>query len=61
MPLYEYCCPNCGLREDRIEPFGAPTEHPCPRCSQLAKREISSPNLAFNGGGWYSEGYVKKT
>ena len=51
MPVYEYKCNNClsviefqrGLGEDR--------EPSC--CNQLMQRVWSSPEIIFNGNGFY--------
>ena len=40
MPLYEYHCPTCNHRFDKLQPMSAAGAD-CPRCEQPAKRAIS--------------------
>ena len=52
MPTYDYRCAK-GHRYEAQEPFGSPSEQPCPKCGAVAKRQISVPALAFKGTGFY--------
>ena len=40
MPLYEYFCPSCDHKFDKLQPMSA-TGAECPVCEQPAKRAIS--------------------
>lgn len=40
MPIYEYRCPACSHRFDKLQSMTAPGAD-CPRCAQPAKRAIS--------------------
>ncbi len=40
MPLYEYHCPTCDHRFDKLQSMSA-TGADCPRCEQPARRAIS--------------------
>lgn len=40
MPIYEYGCPTCGFKFEKLQPMSA-TGADCPRCEQPAKRAIS--------------------
>ena len=40
MPIYEYACPTCEYKFDKLQPMSE-TGADCPRCSQPAKRAIS--------------------
>ena len=40
MPLYEYHCPTCDYRFDKLQAMSA-TGADCPRCEQPARRAIS--------------------
>ncbi len=43
MPIYEYCCPNCGGEFDLFRPFSRVNEIVlCPECNHEARRLISS-------------------
>jgi putative FmdB family regulatory protein len=53
MPLYDYECPVCGYRDERIESVGT-TKVVCLRCKNLANRIISSRsvNVANEDAPW---------
>ncbi len=59
MPLYEYRCTACGVQEEKLQGFSAPTEHDCPTCGAPGgmTRQISRTAFAFQGSGWYAQGY----
>jgi len=40
MPLYEYHCPSCNHKFDKLQSMNA-TGADCPQCEQPAKRAIS--------------------
>ncbi len=40
MPLYEYLCPTCEHKFDKLQPMSA-TGADCPNCEQPAKRAMS--------------------
>ena len=40
MPLYEYHCPTCQNKFEKLQPMSA-TGADCPNCEQPAKRAIS--------------------
>lgn len=42
MPIYEYVCPECDLKFEKLRPLSqADTSTPCPRCQQPARRVMS--------------------
>lgn len=46
MPNYEYRCPMCLHKFERIrEPLDAPTERECPKCSGTARRIFSTYSI----------------
>jgi putative FmdB family regulatory protein len=58
MPIYEYCCKNCGVFEvtQRI------TENPlaaCPTCEGEVHRLISLTSFVLKGNGWYATDYAR--
>ena len=59
MPLYEYRCEACGVKEERLQSFSAPTAHDCPECglAEAMQREISRTAFVLSGSGWYAGGY----
>lgn len=43
MPIYEYVCPSCELKFEKLRPLSqADAATPCPRCQQTARRVMSS-------------------
>ena len=48
MPIYEYLCPTCNHKFDKLQPMSAKGAD-CPNCEQPAKRAISV--FARVGGG----------
>lgn len=40
MPLYEYHCPTCSYKFEKLQPMNS-TGADCPNCEQPAKRAIS--------------------
>ena len=57
MPLYEYECPKCEHRFEKIEKVTAPHRQKCPKCKGLAGRLQSAPAIQFKGAGWYVTDY----
>ena len=49
MPLYEYHCPTCSYKFEKLQPMSA-TGADCPNCEQPARRAISM--FARVGGRW---------
>ena len=58
MPLYEYECPKCGHRFEKIEKVTAPHRQKCPKCGARAERQIAAPAIQFKGSGWYVTDYA---
>ena len=54
MPIYEYHCPNCDQRFDRLQKVDAPREIECTQChAETATRVTSMPSFRLKGTGWY--------
>ncbi len=47
MPLYKYQCFECGLEFEELRPASKREECPCPSCSIMAKKLISSGSFQF--------------
>ncbi|NOQ51359.1 MAG: zinc ribbon domain-containing protein [Desulfuromonadaceae bacterium] len=61
MPLYEYQCKVCGLAFEVRQKFSdAPVEQ-CRECGGSVKKLISQAGFALKGGGWYQQGYSRKS
>ena len=62
MPLYEYQCPKCGCRFERIQKFSDPDPKKCPNCGAgKLERLLHAPAVQFKGSGWYVTDYARKT
>mgnify|MGYP001365957240 CR=1 FL=1 len=54
MPIYEYCCQECGHLLEAIQKLADPPLTDCPVCRQPAlKKQVSAPTFRLSGGGWY--------
>ena len=60
MPLYEYHCPQCGYRYEKIQKFNAEPDTACPKCGSELQRPLTAPALQFKGAGWYVNDYASK-
>ena len=54
MPIYEYECPACGHRLEKLQKISDAPLTDCPVCAQPGLRKLMSA-VAFRlkGGGWY--------
>jgi putative FmdB family regulatory protein len=54
MPIYEYCCQECGHSLEAIQKLADAPLADCPECGKPAlKKQISAPAFRLSGGGWY--------
>jgi putative FmdB family regulatory protein len=61
VPLYEYQCPKCGCRFERIQKFSDPDPKKCPNCGAgKLERLLHAPAVQFKGSGWYVTDYARK-
>ena len=61
VPLYEYQCPKCGCRFERIQKFSDPDPKKCPNCGAgKLERLLHAPAVQFKGTGWYVTDYARK-
>jgi len=60
LPLYEYCCEQCGFKYEKIQKFDAEPEVKCPKCGGELFRPLTAPALQFKGAGWYVNDYAPK-
>ena len=62
MPLYEFHCPRCGHRFERIQKFSDPDPKKCPECGAgKIERLLHAPAVQFKGSGWYVTDYARKS
>lgn len=57
MPTYEYQCPVCGLRFERVQHFSDPPLTTCPAGHRGVRRIYSPPPIIFKGSGFYTTDY----
>ena len=54
MPIYEYCCQECGHSLEAIQKLADAPLTDCPECGKAAlKKRVSAPAFRLSGGGWY--------
>ena len=54
MPIYEYCCQECGHSLEAIQKLADAPLTDCPKCGEPAlKKQVSAPTFRLSGGGWY--------
>ena len=54
MPIYEYCCQNCGHSLEAIQKLADAPLTDCPECGKPAlKKQVSAPTFRLSGSGWY--------
>lgn len=54
MPTYQYACPDCGYKFERVQRFTDDPIRVCPECSKdNVHRVVSKVAITFKGSGWY--------
>ncbi len=54
MPIYEYCCQECGHQLEIIQKLSDPLATDCPACGNpTLKKKVSAAAFRLKGGGWY--------
>ncbi len=60
MPTYEYKCPKCGTRFERVQKITDPPRARCPKCRARAERQLSGgAGIVFKGSGFYVTDYKR--
>jgi putative FmdB family regulatory protein len=59
MPIYEYICEQCHMREELLQKFNEPSPHECPTCHAAGslKKIVTRSSFHLKGGGWYKDLY----
>lgn len=60
MPIYEYECRKCGVFDYEQSIADRPLAR-CPKCRSKVTKLISASAFHLKGGGWYADGYDRKT
>ena len=54
MPIYEYVCPECKVKFDRLQPAGT-SQAECPDCGLPSKKALSLFSAFVSSDGDFSE------
>ena len=60
MPIYEYECRKCGVFDYEQSIADRPLAR-CPKCRSKVAKLISASAFHLKGGGWYADGYDRKS
>ncbi|MDA8433286.1 MAG: zinc ribbon domain-containing protein [Nitrospiraceae bacterium] len=58
MPIYEYCCTECGKRHEIMQKITDAPLTACPDCGGEIKKMISNTSFVLKGTGWYATDYA---
>jgi len=63
MPIYEWYCPDCCCEEETLQEINDPSPLCTKCCDKGTKmtRKISQSSFILKGGGWFKDGYSKKS
>lgn len=62
MPIYEYECTSCNNTIEVLHSMSETYGGSCTKCNRINwQRLVSKSDFHLKGGGWYKDGYVKKT
>lgn len=54
MPIYEFCCDDCGHEFESLQRLSDPLPDACPSCGKPnVQKKISAAGFRLKGGGWY--------
>ena len=60
MPIYEFECPACSERFDRLQKLSDPDPDSCPNCGAIGvRRRLTAPAFRLAGRGWYETDFKK--
>lgn len=60
MPIYEFECPACSERFDRLQKLSDPDPDACPNCGAAGvRRRLTAPSFRLAGSGWYETDFKK--
>jgi putative FmdB family regulatory protein len=60
VPIYEYECRKCGVFDYEQSIADRPLGR-CPKCRSKVTKLISATAFHLKGGGWYADGYDRKS
>lgn len=59
MPVYEYCCDECGCRFEEYRELKQRSACPCPECGKSARKVFRPVGIIFKGSGFHVTDYGK--
>ncbi len=60
MPIYEFECPACGHRFERLQKLSDADPTDCPECKGGGvRRRLTAPAFRLAGAGWYETDFKK--
>lgn len=60
MPIYEFECPACAHRFERLQKLSDADPSDCPDCGKSGvKRRLTAPAFRLSGSGWYETDFKK--
>ncbi|MFP4062309.1 MAG: FmdB family zinc ribbon protein [Halochromatium sp.] len=60
MPIYAYCCGECGHELDALQKISDPPLTECPACGASAlTKQITAAAFRLKGSGWYETDFKK--
>ncbi len=61
MPIYDFQCTNCGLKDELMRKSSEVGTIMCPTCSQETfSKMLSAPSFQLSGSGWYATDFKDK-
>ena len=60
MPIYEFECPSCAHRFERLQKVADADPTDCPECAKAGvRRRLTAPAFRLSGSGWYETDFKK--
>lgn len=56
MPLFDFVCPTCGEKKERLVKQPA-AEVCCEVCHKPMLKQVGKSNFELKGSGWFKDGY----
>lgn len=61
MPIYEFECPTCAHRFERLQKVSDADPSDCPECGRSGVRRcLTAPAFRLAGSGWYETDFKKE-
>lgn len=61
MPIYEFDCPACAHRFERLQKISDADPTDCPECGKPGvRRRLTAPAFRLAGSGWYETDFKKE-